>query len=61
MLQTNALLPRKVLTVFAFMACFFGSRLYGQLESGAILGTVTDQSTAIIRGAKVTLTNETPA
>jgi hypothetical protein len=56
--QTDALLPRKALTVFAFVACFFGSSLYAQLESGAILGTVTDESKAIIRGAKVTLTNE---
>ena len=56
--QTHALLPRKALTVFALVACFFGSSLYAQLESGAILGTVTDESNAIIRGAKVTLTNE---
>ncbi len=32
--------------------------LYGQLESGAIQGTVTDQTGAVIPNAKVTLTNE---
>jgi hypothetical protein len=58
MSQIDVPLPRKAITVFAFVACLFGSRLYAQLESGAILGTVTDQSNAIIRGAKVTLTNE---
>ncbi len=32
--------------------------VYGQVDTGAILGTVRDQSGAVVPGAKVTLTNE---
>jgi len=32
--------------------------LYGQVDTGAVLGTITDQSGAVVSGATVTLTNE---
>lgn len=35
-----------------------GAPLWAQLDTGTILGTVTDQSGAVIPGAKVSLTNE---
>jgi hypothetical protein len=35
-----------------------GGRLWAQVDTGAILGTVKDQSGAVIPGAKLTLTNE---
>ena len=37
---------------------FAASPLFAQVDAGAILGTVTDQSGGAINGAKVTLTNE---
>ena len=37
---------------------FAASPLFAQVDAGAILGTVTDQSGGVINGAKVTLTNE---
>src|SRR5438552_654965 len=40
------------------LVCLQSPVLRAQLESGAILGTVTDQSQALIPGAKVTLTSE---
>ncbi|HXX23206.1 MAG TPA: TonB-dependent receptor [Terriglobia bacterium] len=48
---------------FALPAIFVGflllmpSTLFGQVDTGAILGTVKDQSGGVIPGAKVTLTN----
>ena len=43
----------------AFLALLFAaSPLFAQVDAGAILGTVTDQSGGAINGAKVTLTNE---
>ena len=42
----------------AAVLCCLPVSLHAQLESGAIRGTVTDQSQAIIPGAKVVLTNE---
>jgi hypothetical protein len=42
-----------------FLALLFAaSPLFAQVDAGAILGTVTDQSGGVINGAKVTLTNE---
>src|SRR5208282_6137528 len=37
---------------------FAASPLFAQVDAGAILGTVTDQSGGAINGAKVVLTNE---
>jgi len=48
---------------FALLAVLVGfltlitTTLYGQVDTGAILGTVKDQSGGVIPGAKVTLTN----
>jgi hypothetical protein len=42
------------LTILSFAA----RPLHAQVDTGAILGTVTDPSGAIISGATVTLTNE---
>jgi len=42
----------------AFVVLFAASPLFAQVDAGAILGTVTDQSGGVINGAKVTLTNE---
>jgi hypothetical protein len=42
-----------------FLALLFAaSPLFAQVDAGAILGTVTDQSGGVINGAKVVLTNE---
>jgi len=37
---------------------FAASPLFAQVDAGAVLGTVTDQSGGVINGAKVVLTNE---
>jgi Carboxypeptidase regulatory-like domain/TonB dependent receptor len=42
----------------AFAVLFAASPLFAQVDAGAILGTVTDQSGGAINGAKVVLTNE---
>jgi Carboxypeptidase regulatory-like domain/TonB dependent receptor/TonB-dependent Receptor Plug Domain len=45
--------------LFAVALLLFGARpLLAQVDTGSILGTVTDQTGAVITGAKVTLTNE---
>jgi hypothetical protein len=45
--------------LIAFTILVFGARpLHAQVDAGSILGTVTDQSGAVITGATVTLTNE---
>jgi outer membrane receptor protein involved in Fe transport len=48
----------KLVLVLLILVCPHSSMLYGQRITGAILGTVKDQSGAVIPNAKVTLTNE---
>ncbi|HLJ16672.1 MAG TPA: TonB-dependent receptor [Bryobacteraceae bacterium] len=48
----------KLISLIGALVCLESPLLHAQLESGAILGTVTDPSQAVIPGAKVTLTNE---
>src|SRR5208337_4540976 len=46
------------LLVALLVLLFAASPLFAQVDAGAILGTVTDQSGGAINGAKVVLTNE---
>ncbi|MGO8791545.1 MAG: carboxypeptidase regulatory-like domain-containing protein [Terriglobia bacterium] len=48
----------KLALLCVVLACLASPLLYGQRESGAIQGTVSDQSGAVIPGVKVTLTSE---
>jgi len=48
----------KLTLLLAVLICVLSPWAYGQRESGTIEGTVTDQSGAVIPGARVTLTNE---
>ena len=43
---------------FLTLACFAGPALFAQVDTGTILGTVTDSTGAVVPGAKVTLMNE---
>src|SRR5260370_35719913 len=43
-----------VMSLFAFAAV---GVVYGQSQEGRILGTVTDQSGGMVKGAQVTITN----
>lgn len=58
--QTPFVHPKLVL-LFLAAVCLGSSALYGQRTAGAILGTVTDQSGAVIPNARVTLINEATA
>src|SRR5215210_6406320 len=40
------------------MLLLSAANLFGQAQSGTIVGTVTDQGGAVVQGATVTLTNE---
>src|SRR5208337_1447158 len=44
--------------VVLFFVCLGGQSLFGQVDTGTLLGTVKDQTGAVIPGAQVTLTNE---
>src|SRR5690348_11011291 len=53
---TNAI---RTLRFLILLSAFLSSRgLYGQVDTGAIRGTVTDQSNAVVPSAKVALANE---
>ena len=58
MWKPNLVAGRKLILLSAILGCLRYPALYAQLENGAILGTVSDASRAVIPGAKVTLTNE---
>ncbi|HKM79938.1 MAG TPA: TonB-dependent receptor [Candidatus Acidoferrum sp.] len=47
----------KLLVTFLVLL-FAASLLFAQVDAGAVLGTITDQSGGVINGAKVVLTNE---
>jgi hypothetical protein len=51
-------LLRTFLAITVGVMLFSASPLPAQVDTGSILGTVTDDSKAIIRDASVTLTNE---
>ena len=44
------------IAVVAFLLS--GSALFAQVDTGTILGTITDSSGGIVPGARVTITNE---
>jgi len=56
----SKLIRRAALAMAAGVVVLFlsASALHAQVDTGAILGTVTDASGAQVRGATVTLTNE---
>ncbi len=49
---------RRAIALAVLAVLMGGTSLYAQVDTGAVLGTVKDQSGAVIPGAKVTLTNE---
>ena len=49
---------RTSLALAVSLPLFSATSLYAQVDAGAILGTVTDTSGAVVKGANVTLTNE---
>jgi hypothetical protein len=57
--RTNANSIQNSVLLLALAATLFTARpLHAQVDAGSILGTVTDQSGAVISGARLTLTNE---
>ncbi len=55
---SNFLRPAGFFLLAAAFALLADQAAYAQVDTGAVLGTVKDQSGAVIPGAKVTLTNE---
>ncbi|MCL5745552.1 MAG: carboxypeptidase-like regulatory domain-containing protein, partial [Acidobacteria bacterium] len=49
---------RKILLGFASLTLLFSQNLWSQALSGTIVGTVTDQASAVVPRAKVSLVNE---
>ena len=47
-----------VVVTALMVTAFAGSNLCAQVDTGTILGTIKDQSGAVIPNAKVSLTNE---
>src|ERR1700732_2416357 len=45
-------------SLFAFLLLLCAASLFGQAQSGTVVGTVNDQGGAVVPGAVVTLTNE---
>ena len=56
-------LRNKTLQIATFLSLLVvtGTFLYGQAGAGAISGTVTDTTGAVVTGTKVTITNEATA
>src|ERR1035441_9433701 len=61
--QVNKLFPQRILQIAAILSLLFaaGPFLHGQASSGAISGTVTDSTGAVVADAKVTITNQSTA
>ena len=59
----NKLFPQRILQIAAILSLLFaaGPFLHGQASSGAISGTVTDSTGAVVADAKVTITNQSTA
>src|SRR2546426_8941313 len=49
---------RRAIALAVLLVLMGGTSLYAQVDTGAVLGTVKDQTGAVIPGAKVTLSNE---
>ncbi|HEY1470999.1 MAG TPA: carboxypeptidase regulatory-like domain-containing protein [Candidatus Acidoferrum sp.] len=57
--RTSVFVSHSLSLLFTLTILVLGARpLHAQVDAGSILGTVTDQSGAVVSGAKVTLTNE---
>ncbi|PYV14847.1 MAG: hypothetical protein DMG21_16885, partial [Acidobacteria bacterium] len=48
----------RVCAIYSGLTLLVSTHLFAQVDTGAVLGTVKDQSGAVVPGAKVTLTNE---
>ena len=58
-MKTQKIIVFRALLLLLVVSFLLGvTPLLAQMDTGSILGTVTDQSGGVITGAKVTLTNE---